>query len=87
MKRNITLMAIIFVLHSIMQFISWSLAPGNTMVKQSNLISQLWPIFSFPLFYLVPQDWSNANFWIVFCANSIIWAVSLMGLIVILKKS
>ena len=88
MKKYIVTMIIIFVLHSTLQFIVWSIAPGNTVFNQTNpFLSGLWPVLSFPLFYMVSQDWGNLYFWLVFCVNSIIWAMGLTGLVFLFKKS
>ena len=61
--------------HYFIQFIAWSVAPGNTAIPISNLLFKvMWPIFSFPLFYIAPARLINHYFEICLFFNSTIWA-------------
>lgn len=86
-KKNIIIFILVFIFHFILQFLSWSFAPGNAAVTQQNLISKLWPIVSFPIFSVVPKDLIGQYFWLSSFINSTIWALFGVGFLRILFKS
>ena len=74
--RNFVLFLVaVFICHSLLQFYSWSVAAGNTAKPSTAFETSLWPIFSFPLFYVIHGQSVDKNFesWCV--VNSLIWGV------------
>jgi hypothetical protein len=76
------LIIVISVSYFILQFLAWSFASGNTAVNMDySFLGRLWPVLSFPIFWIAPKDLSNFLFWLLFCVNSIIWG--LLGFLIL----
>ncbi len=87
MKKCLGLAFAVFIIHYIFQFYAWGIAPGNTVFNQTNnLLSRLWPIFSFPVFYIIPRDWANYSFQFMTVINSLIWALGISGMATLIKR-
>ena len=75
MKRFVAHVVGVTSLHLIVQFFAWSVAPGNT-ARPEAAIYCLWPIVSFPTFYVAPSSVATAMFWPLCLLNSAIWGMS-----------
>ena len=69
----IILAIIIGATHATMQFILWANVPGPNLSSESNAHTA-WVVVSFPLFTVLPRDVATRFFWVVFGANSLLWA-------------
>ena len=91
MKRNIAIgvFAAVAVPHLIIQFVTWSFAPGNAVPAAPSSFWQTygWKIISFPIFWLLPQGVATDYFWITCILNSVVWAVLIaVGAFYLLNK-
>ena len=74
--------------HFILQFIAWSMAPGNTARDMSHLlVSKFWPALSFPIFWIFPGGSSNWYFWGLLSLNSAIWGLAFLAIVALVKRS
>lgn len=79
---RISAFMLLFVMHLVGSFVAWSLAPGNVVPhaeKTAALMQRVaWPIFSFPLFYVVPENVSTTSFESVLVMNSVLVAFGIL---------
>jgi hypothetical protein len=72
---------VLFGIHFVGSFLAWSFAPGNVVprVRQAYTLLQrvAWPIFSFPLFYVLPAGASTTSFESVMVLNSLAVALAI----------
>ena len=74
--------------HLVLQFIAWSYSSGNTATitdNQNFLQRVVWPIFSFPTFWLLSEPLTTEFFWITLVINSAIWGGVFVGLVTYLS--
>jgi hypothetical protein len=59
--------------HGTIQFILWANSAGTDLLSGSSSHTA-WAFVSFPLFTILPKDVATRLFWVVFGANSLLWA-------------
>jgi hypothetical protein len=89
-KRRFIILSMIFILvvliHFIAQFAVWAHLPGNFSKNvSSNIIYERgWNILSFPVFYVLPDNFVNTHFWVSMSGNSLLWSVLISSMVKIL---
>jgi CHASE2 domain-containing sensor protein len=68
------ILVLVGVVHFVASFFAWALHPGHTASGKGSAIG--WTILSFPLFYVVPERFLNADFEVWLPVNSLLWAVA-----------
>jgi hypothetical protein len=78
---------ILFIAHLVASFTAWAFAPGNVVPRTANVYSLAqriaWPVFSFPVFYVVPPTISTTSFETLLVVNSAV--VASVGVILVLR--
>jgi len=72
---------VLFGIHLVGSFVAWSLAPGNVVPRAGQMYTLAqrvaWPIFSFPLFYVLPAGVATTSFEWVLVMNSLAVALAI----------
>jgi hypothetical protein len=80
MKTNVILVVVAVIvgaLHPMAQFLLWaSMSRTDLLLSPRSRIA--WSVVSFPLFVFLPREFTTRFFWIVFGANSLLWAGSFL---------
>jgi hypothetical protein len=72
---------VLFGIHLVGSFLAWSVAPGNVVPRAGTAYTLpqriAWPIFSFPLFYVLPTGVATTTFEWVMVMNSLAVALAI----------
>jgi hypothetical protein len=85
-KKLILLSFAIGIIHYGVQFIGWSFAEGNTANEMHGFATCIWPIMSFPLFFIFPKTSLNNFFFLMLLINSSLWVAMINILLIFLPK-
>jgi len=83
---------VVFGIHLVGAFVAWSLAPGNVVphpgAKYGVIQTNAWPIFAFPLFYILPEGSTTIEFEPLLVLNSlcVAFVVALIALIAYVRS-
>lgn len=77
--KRLLVAVVAFIVHSILQFVGWAYANRPDL-------DWLWPIMSFPMFAITPESVSTRFFWLIFLANSGVWAVVVVSVLDRVRK-
>ena len=74
---------VVGLVHAVAQFMLWAYQ-GRINGNVGSSSSALWAAVSFPLFTVLPRAFTARFFWLVFGANSLLWAAGFLLLAMLL---
>ena len=66
-------------LHAVLQFFLWSQLDRIDR-PVNRLFAVAWSVLSFPVFSMLPQEYSTRWFWFAFFLNSVLWGGAVYGI-------
>jgi hypothetical protein len=74
MPKRSVVVTVVAVLHFALEFVAWSIAPGNTASGQGMAVP--WRLLSFPVFALMPASIASEFFLYLLLINSVVFGLA-----------